>query len=445
MKKRIMMLFLATSLALTAVACGDGGNNSKKEKVKDVDDALSEVEDLMDDEEWKDAIDLCEKIINTDEECEDAYIYMARCYEALDKHDKAIKTLEKGLKKTDSKKIQQEYDKLTGAVSAAPAEEYVETASAVTEAVAEEEYVEEATSYLPEDGVYIIDQVVYEEDGIEVVCDSYDSYYDNFNFTIHSSIDYRDSATIYIYPYSVNNMTAVSRYGDFNYYSASVSGTQDVELVVSGYGLSDKYDLLEVTDVPFMNASFYITCKYTPDGGDEVYRDMVEADVETMYNGYVSLSDYYGDKVEDLDFSTSYAKDNFYLYDEYDKGDYFDVYASLTADMDFYMVQREDGNYVLTVKSNDAVYSSNVPEVSPQTITDRSIEISVYVDDEERLTSYSYVVNDKTDIPILIDLNEFRTDRHIPEDQPLKLSVKVGKLYYDETESEPYEVVLGEY
>lgn len=127
MKKRLLMLALATLLAFgTMTACGDKDADSKTEDSKDskdkkdkkgkddkdvdIDDMLSEAEDLMDDEEYEDAIDIYLDILDEDDECVEAYLNIADCYMEIGKDDKAEKILSKGIDKTDSKKLTKKYD-----------------------------------------------------------------------------------------------------------------------------------------------------------------------------------------------------------------------------------------------------------------------------------------------------------------------------------------------
>lgn len=112
MKRKLLSLFLATSLVFTTVGCSINEEDEKKSSKFDIDDALEEAEELMDDEEWKDAVELYKEILENDDECVEAYLNLAECYINLDKMDKAEKILSKGLKKTDkNKKIKKMYDK----------------------------------------------------------------------------------------------------------------------------------------------------------------------------------------------------------------------------------------------------------------------------------------------------------------------------------------------
>lgn len=158
MKRKLLSLLLATALVFSTTACSIGEGSDKKSDKKlsknDIEDALEEAEELMDDEEWKDAVEIYKEILESDDECVEAYLNLAECYIKLDKMEKAEKILSKGLKKTDNdkkiKKMYKEYfeDSVATTTDVTEATEAATTEAAATEAT------EATTADMPADTAF---------------------------------------------------------------------------------------------------------------------------------------------------------------------------------------------------------------------------------------------------------------------------------------------------
>lgn len=102
--------------------------------------AVEKAEQCVDEGEYEQAIGYYLNAISLKENEEDAYIALAEAYEYDDDMDKAIRTLEKGLEKTESRDIEKKLEKLRGEDSGDSEQEtaVVEaTTEAATEATAE--------------------------------------------------------------------------------------------------------------------------------------------------------------------------------------------------------------------------------------------------------------------------------------------------------------------
>lgn len=82
----ISLMVILLMMSMLFVSC-----KSKEDKI---DGMIDEAEDLLDDEEYKDAIDIFEEIIDMDDENIDAYYGLAEAYIGREKFDKAEKYLE---------------------------------------------------------------------------------------------------------------------------------------------------------------------------------------------------------------------------------------------------------------------------------------------------------------------------------------------------------------
>ncbi len=90
-KRIFILLCISWLLCVLLVGCGEMTEDKMLEKA----------EDLMDDQQYEEALELYEDILDDDEECVEAYLGMADCYGSLGKTGQVISILEKGYEKTN--------------------------------------------------------------------------------------------------------------------------------------------------------------------------------------------------------------------------------------------------------------------------------------------------------------------------------------------------------
>lgn len=343
-----------------------------------------------------------------------------------------------------------------------PIEEIVEETSEVideTETVLE---VEE-TSSIPADGIYKIDQVIYDEEGLQIVCDSYDSNNFYFNLTAHSSIDYRDKLNVYIRLDSVNNFLV-----DGSYKTPTLSGSQDFEFTMGvNEELIQKYGWGEFFE-PFMCARFYIIPETEVGGTEEhIYGDFAEAIVMTDNYNEEFINEFYGEEVTEVEYANTClhkgrVKPRVFEYVSQENGE---VQIDETGKVKFYCKENEEGRLFITAQfeEKETIDNYNLKEEYPADyatimggigggISDHAICFIVCIDGEVEYYANSSVMMNapcSTDASRLlgVDLKAFREVHHVPDEQKLNVSLKMRfSPYpgYDDGETS-IDIDLGEY
>ena len=136
-KKNGFLIILIVLLLLLMVAAAAGAYFFLLSDDAKYNRAVEKAEQCADEGKYEQAIEYYLNAISLREEEEDLYIALAEVYEDDDDKDKAIRTLEKGLERTESTDIEKKLEKLKGEASADSVEAAAASETAVAEAATE--------------------------------------------------------------------------------------------------------------------------------------------------------------------------------------------------------------------------------------------------------------------------------------------------------------------